>query len=207
MLFDSIYNLFTQKRKPHLLSGFLQCCLKVTAKPLVVGVFLFSLSGFIPPQKKIAVGEYEIKAVFLFNFAQFVEWPSEVLPEPNSPIIIGILGKDPFGPFLEETIEGEKINGRPIEIQRYTSVKQIKDCHILFIDPAVTPRLDNMLHELKGKEILTVSDGSNFIKQGGMVRFIKESNKIRLQINLSAVKASDITISSKLLRLSEIVEN
>lgn len=165
------------------------------------------MSGFMPPQKKMAVSEHEIKAVFLFNFAQFVEWPSEVFQDTDSPIIIGILGKDPFGVFLEETVDGEEVNGHPLVIERYSNVKQIKNCHILFIHPAFTTRLDNVLKELKGKEILTVSEGSNFIKQGGMIRFIKERNKIRLQVNLSAVKASEITISSKLLRLSEIVED
>jgi hypothetical protein len=170
-------------------------------------VIILSMTGFTPPQKKMAVSEHEIKAVYLFNFAQFVEWPSEVFPEGDSPIIIGILGKDPFGGFLEETIQGEEVSGHPLQVKHYANVKEIENCHILFIHPVLIPKLDNILKELKGKEILTVSDGSNFIKQGGMIRFIKESNKIRLQINLSAVKASDITISSKLLRLSEIVED
>ena len=206
-MFERIYNRFSQKSKQRWREGSIQRCLKVTAKPLAIVIFLFFIGGFAPPQKKLAVGEHEIKAVFLFNFAQFVEWPPEVLPDPNSPIIIGILGKDPFGAFLEETIQGEEVNGHPLVIQHYSNVKQIKSCHILFIHPSLTPRLDNILNALKGKGILTVSDGSDFIKQGGMIRFIKESNKIKLQVNLSVVKSSDITISSKLLRLSEIVEN
>lgn len=182
-------------------SGYLKFAAKTVA---IVALFCVSIA-FAPPQK-IAVGENQIKAVFLFNFAQFVEWPQEVLPEPNSPIIIGILGKDPFGSYLEETIRGEEVNGHPLQVQRYSSVKQIKNCHILFIHPSLTPRLDNIIKVLKNKNILTVSDGSDFTKQGGMIRFATDSNKIKLQINLSAVKASDITISSKLLRLSEIVD-
>lgn len=170
----------------------------------IIAAFFLAI-GFAPPQK-VAVGENQIKAVFLFNFAQFVEWPEEVLPEVDSPIIIGILGKDPFGPYLEETIRGEQVNGHPLQIQRYSNVKQIKNCHILFIHPSLTPRLDNILKALKDKNILTVSDGSNFTKQGGMIRFATDSNKIKLHVNLTAVKASDITISSKLLRLSEIVD-
>ncbi len=204
-MFERVYNFLSQQSKrlqkaehvQHGLTRVFRIFLLITA---------LCLLGFVPPQKKLAVKEHEIKAVYLFNFAQFVKWPTEVLPDQHSPIIIGILGKDPFGTFLEETIEGEEIDGRPLQIQHFSSAREIENCHILFIHPAFTPRLDNVLKALKGKEILTVSDGSNFIKQGGMIRFIKESNKIRLQVNLSAVKATDITISSKLLRLSEIVE-
>lgn len=179
---------------------------KACTKIVITFVFVFSLLGFTPPQEKIAAAEHAVKAVYLFNFAQFVEWPVEVFTEANSPIIIGVLGKDPFGSYLEETVQGEVINGHPIEIERYSSVKQVKKCHILFIHPSLEPRLDDILNELKGKNVLTVSDGSDFTKLGGMIRFVNDSNKIKLQINLNAVKASNITISSKLLRLSDIVE-
>lgn len=158
----------------------------------------------MPPQK-LATEEYQLKAVFLFNFAQFVEWPAEVFPQPDSPIVIGILGKNPFGVFLQETVEGEQINGHPLVVVHYTSVEDIENCQILFINQS-TARLDDVLKKLEGKDILTVSDDNNFTKVGGMIRFKNENKKIKLQINLAAVKGSDITISSKLLRLSEIVE-
>lgn len=164
-------------------------------------VILVALTGF----QKLETEEYQLKAVFLFNFVQFVEWPAEIFPTAESPIVIGILGKDPFGSFLEETIRGEQVNGRPIVIEHFSNTKEIKNCHILFINAATT-RLDDVLKSLEGKNILTVSDANNFAKQGGMIRFKNESNKIKLQINLKAVKVTDINISSKLLRLSEIVE-
>lgn len=172
---------------------------------LVVTVHLIAF-GFAPPQKRTATNEHEVKAVFLFNFAQFVEWPTKDLPESNSPIIIGILGKDPFGVYLEETIRGEAVNGHPLAIEHYTDPAEIKNCHILFITAGKTTRFDTIIKALEGKDILTVSDGNNFVKQGGMIRFLTENNKIRLRINLKAVKASGITISSKLLQLSEIID-
>lgn len=172
---------------------------------LVVAIDLI-IFGFAPPQKRIATNEHEIKAVFLFNFAQFVEWPAKDLPEPNSPIVIGILGKDPFGSYLEETVKDEVVNGHPLLIEHYTSTEDIKTCHILFITPSKTIRFTDIIKALEGRNILTVSDGSNFTKQGGMIRFVTENNKIKLIINLQAVRASGITVSSKLLRLSEIVD-
>jgi hypothetical protein len=178
-------------------------CLRSWSGVLLIMILSIS-TGFAPPQK-LATEEYQLKAIFLFNFAQFVEWPAEVFQEPDSPIVIGILGKDPFGVFLQETVEGEQVNGHPLVIEHYDNVNDIKNCHILFINQSTT-RLDDVLKELEGKDILTVSDGNNFTKLGGMIRFKNDSKKIKLQINLTAVKGSDITISSKLLRLSEIVE-
>lgn len=179
---------------------------KIFRNYLLIAV-LFVVTAFDTTQKTTISLEQQVKAVFLFNFAQFVEWPTTAFVESNSPIVIGILGKDPFGTFLEETIHNEQVNGRPLIIQRYSSVADVKGCHILFIQAPATPKLDVILKALKGKQILTVSDVNNFTKQGGMVRFVKESNKVKLRINVNAAKAEGITISSKILRLSEIVNS
>ena len=147
-----------------------------------------------------------MKAVYLYNFAQFIEWPEKTFTQSDDPIILGILGKDPFGNFLEETVKDEVVNGHPIVVQRYSSVNEIKACHILFIHPSVNSRMDNILKGLTGRNILTVSDANNFTKLGGMVRFVKDANKIKLHVKLNKVKDEGISISSKLLRLSEIVD-
>jgi hypothetical protein len=166
---------------------------------------LFVVTSFDVKQNTTIPLEQQVKAVFLFNFAQFVEWPATAFLQPDSPIVIGILGKDPFGTFLEETIHNERVNGRPLIIERYSTVKEVKNCHILFIHASATSKIDATLKALKGRQILTVSDINNFANHGGMVRFIKESNKVKLRINVNAAKAEGITISSKILRLSEIV--
>jgi preprotein translocase subunit Sec61beta len=171
----------------------------------ILAITLITFAFTWPPQK-IESSEYEVKAVFLFNFAQFAEWPAEAFPEGNSPIIIGILGEDPFGSYLDEVVQGEGVNGHPLIIKRFNRSSEINNCHILFIHRSLVPKLQYVLKNLKGKNILTVSDGNNFTKQGGMVRFFSENNKIKLSIDLDAVKAANITISSKLLRLAEIVE-
>jgi hypothetical protein len=161
------------------------------------GLLLFSA------QTQIA-REYQVKAVFLFNFAQFVEWPNASFKETNA-IVIGVLGEDPFGAFLDETIRGEVVNGHPLVVQRYKQVEDVKVCHILFINETETHLLKQVVQGLKSKSVLTVSDADNFTKQGGMIRFITEDRKTRIRINLSAAKEADLTISSKLLRLAEVV--
>lgn len=174
-----------------------------------VGLMVITLSfaGFTtaPPQKRAASDETEVKAVFLFNFAQFVEWPASKLP-PDSSIVIGVLGKDPFGNYLDETVQNEIVNGHPLKIERYNNIRQVGNCHILFINPSRYIRVDNVLRTLKGKNILTVSDAAGFSKEGGMIHFINEKNRIKLSVNLNSVKESEISISSKLLSLAEIVD-
>lgn len=172
---------------------------------LVVAAFLFA--GFITalPQKRAASDETEVKAVFLFNFAQFVEWPASKLP-PDSAIVIGVLGRDPFGSYLDETVENEIVNGHPLKIERYTNIRDVGNCHILFINPSRYIRVANVLKTLKGKNILTVSDAADFSTQGGMIHFMNEKNRIKLSVNLNSVKESEISISSKLLSLAEIVD-
>jgi uncharacterized protein DUF4154 len=149
--------------------------------------------------------EYQLKAVFLFNFAQFVEWPPDAFPETNTPFVIGVLGEDPFGSYLDETVRGEKANNRALIVQRYRHVHEVKGCHILFISRSETDRLDQILAALHGQKILTVGDSDGFAGRGGMIRFVTERNKIRLKINLETARAAGLTISSKLLRPAEIV--
>src|SRR5438105_6292328 len=86
-------------------------------------------------------GEYQIKAVFLFNFAQFVDWPPKAFPEAQTPVVIGILGEDLFGSYLDETVRGEKVNDRPLVVQRYHRIGEIKTCHVLFISRSESARL------------------------------------------------------------------
>lgn len=149
--------------------------------------------------------EYQIKAAFLFNFTQFVEWPPVVLPQTGTSVVIGILGENPFGKYLDEMISGETANGHPLEVHVYKNVDEIKTCHILFINLPQANKLKEALAALKGRSILTVSDENNFIHLGGMIRFVKKQNKIQIQINPERAKEADLMISSKLLRVAEIV--
>lgn len=148
--------------------------------------------------------EYQLKAVFLYNFTQFVEWPNNSFASDQSPVIIGILGTDPFGSYLEETVSGEKINGHPLLIQRYSDVGDVGACQVLFINITDANKRQEAITSLKGRNILTVSDATDFMQQGGMIRFFTKQDKIKLQVNLEAAKTADLVISSKLLRLSEI---
>ncbi|MBI2498179.1 MAG: YfiR family protein, partial [Opitutae bacterium] len=149
--------------------------------------------------------EYEVKAAFLFNFAQFVEWPAAAFPEPQTPLIIGVLGEDPFGADLDDTVRGEKIGSHPLVVRRYRRPEEIDRCHILFVSHSETGRLEQVVAGLRGRHILTVSDAAGYAVRGIMIRFVTEKSRIRLRINLDAAKADGLVLSSKLLRPADIV--
>jgi hypothetical protein len=149
--------------------------------------------------------EYQVKAVFLFNFAQFVEWPPRAFAGTDTPLVIGVLGEDPFGAFLDDTVRGEVVKSRPLEVQRYRRIDDIKTCHILFVSRSEAGRLDQTLASLKDRNILIVGDADDFVRRGGTIQLANAQNKVRLMINPDAAKAANLTISSKLLRAAEIV--
>ncbi|MDB5104132.1 MAG: YfiR family protein [Fibrobacteres bacterium] len=148
--------------------------------------------------------EHRVKAVFLFNFAQFVDWPDSVFADPDEPLVVGILGDDPFKAYLDEVVRGEKVNNRPIVVKRFRKVEEIKDCEVLFVSPSESPRLEGILSSLKQKHILTVGESEDFQRYGGMVNFATEGGKIRLKINLEQVQEAGLSVSSKLLRLADV---
>jgi hypothetical protein len=170
--------------------------------PAMTG-FLFLLLAFAPPSQFHR--EYNIKAQYLYNFTQFVDWPPAAFPSPGSPFVIGIIGEDPFRSAIDHVVAGEKAKGHPIIVQRYASVNDIKNCNILFINRSDSAEVNEILSSLPAKNILTVSDLPNFATMGGIIRFYKEKSKVRLEINLPASKIADLNISSKLLQVAKIV--
>jgi len=157
------------------------------------------------PAEGAPAGEYQIKAVFVYNFAHFVQWPPAALPAGAAPLVIGVLGTDPFGPYLDEAVRGEKIDGHPLAVQRFRRIEDVRDCQILFISQSENDRLDRILADLKGRSILTVSEAAGFGDRGGMIGLVTVDHKVRLKINVGAARAATLTISSKLLRPAEIV--
>ena len=150
--------------------------------------------------------EYQLKAVFLFNFLQFVDWPTSAFDSLNQSIAICILGPDPFGAELDAVIAGERINGRPIEVRRLVDVGPAANCHLLFVNVQSRQGLRRALEQLRGHPVLTVSDVTAFSGEGGMIEFVRQEDRIRLRVNLRAASEARLRLSSKLLRRSEIVE-
>ena len=163
------------------------------------------LSGLDVSAQTAPSPEYQIKAVFLFNFAQFVQWPPSAFSGADTPLVIGVLGVNPFGAYLDDTVRGEKVDNRSLVVEHYHAVDEIKACHVLFISRSEATRLEQILASLKDRSVLVVGDGDDFVQRGGTIRLATHQNKIRLIVNVEAAKLANLTISSKLLRSAELV--
>lgn len=153
--------------------------------------------------------EYLIKAGFIYNFAKLVEWPTAAFPQQDSPIVIGILGEDPFGGTLDRIVADKKINGRGFVIKRLRwgkDLKELRDCNILFVSSSEKEHIDSVIDGMKWLPVLTIGDAPGFAKRGGIVNFTVEDNKVRFEVNVDAAKRADLTISSRLLTLARIVQ-
>lgn len=176
-------------------------CKRLKQYVIAVGLLLsFSFSN----AQSLPANEFQVKAVFLYNFTRFVEWPENYFTSPEDTFIIGIIGKDPFGQYLEETIANEKIGSHPIVIKRFDNIEKVNSCNILYINTDNSEWTKDVLAVVSKHHILTVSDINGFTRWGGIIKFINEKNKIKIQINTEAAKTAQLTISSKLLSLADI---
>lgn len=161
--------------------------------------FAHTLCGQIKPTP-----EHQVKADYLLNFTRFVNWPPETFVAPNSPFIIGIMGNDPFGSYLDDIVAGERVGEHPIQVQRYNDLADVGNCQVLFIDTGDPERTKELIAAFEGESVLTVGDVESFADWGGDICFFKEHKKLRIKINLAAAKAAHLEISSKLLRIAKI---
>jgi hypothetical protein len=145
----------------------------------------------------------QVEAVFLFYFSQFVGWPPSAFADARSPIVIGVLGADPFGGALDQAVAGERVNGRSVVVRRLRGVGEAAGCQILYISSSEAAQLPQILGALRGRDVLTVSDVDHFAQSGGMIRFVLIDSHVRLRINAHAAQAAGLTLSSKLLRAAE----
>ena len=149
--------------------------------------------------------EYQVKAAFLYNFAKFVRWPPGSFGSSSEAITICVLGPDPFGRSLDDTVVGRTIEGRSLMVRRISSVKEAPGCHILFIGAAQNKRAPLTLAEIKTPGILTIGDSDSSGVDGVIITFKLEGGKVRFEINVDAAEQKNLQISSRLLSLAHIV--
>jgi hypothetical protein len=163
-----------------------------------------SLAGLTPAVRadSAVVTEYKLKAAFIYNFAKFVEWPAEKLENGNSPLVIGVLGPNPFGDELENALRGRQINGRPVIVREYDSVEAARGSHLLFINLSEESKLRKALKEYG---VLTVGQSESFVRNGGIITFTFTDDKLRFEINMAAAAQNGLKISAQLQKLAKTV--
>jgi hypothetical protein len=144
--------------------------------------------------------EYQVKSAFLLNFTKFIDWPAAAFAAPDSPMVICIIGEDPFGVALDQMVAGEVLEGHRLTVQRIKETPPPKSCHMLYFGG---PKYD--FHGL-GPGVLTVGEGETFVHDGGIIGFVIENRRVRFGINQTAAENAGLTISSKLFNVARSVE-
>jgi len=151
------------------------------------------------------VDEYQVKAAFLFHFAQFLDWPPVALDAQDRSITLCIFDDEPRREALQSTVEGKLIGARAFHVRLLSQAQEIQGCNMLFLSRDEDRRQSAILKSLRGMPILTVGETSNFLTDGGMIRFHLEDGKTRFDINLASAESSHLQISSRLLLLATSV--
>lgn len=149
--------------------------------------------------------EYAIKANYLVRFAAFVQWPQAALGAPGAPVIICVLGDDPFGSSLDRAVADQTVNGRPVRARRLSRVEADSGCHVLYLGRSSSQSAAAALQTLGQTPVLTVTD-SRIGDGRGIIHFAVASNRVRFHVDDAAAERRGLSISSRLLSLALSVE-
>lgn len=150
--------------------------------------------------------EYAIKLGFLYNFTKFIEWPPASFRYPGAPLVICIIGHDPFRQDLVAELRTRKVGGHPVEVRTLTSNGKLSPCHVVFVPVTEKNQDDKILRGLPGSGILTIGETEGFAVLGGVINLMIEDNKVHFEINRTAADRAGLKIGSKLLSIAKIVK-
>lgn len=175
---------------------------------VVSGLLLLAVGWFVLPVRAraepVALSEYAVKAALLFNIAKYADWPPEAFLQPGDPIVIGVLGDDPFGEVLDRVVRGRVVNGHPLVIRRASGIAELKGAHLVFVGPGESYAAQDCV-VLEDFHVLTVSD----TRQTALftaLNFAVEGDKVVFTVDLTRAARAGVTISSKLLNLAKTVK-
>jgi YfiR/HmsC-like len=180
-------------------------CRRVWQCPTAAIAMLALLHITVLGAQQPKVSEYQVKAIYLYNFGRFVQWPPNATAAKGDSFSICVLGQDPFGPSLDSTVAGETLDGKPLAARRISTPRDAGECRILFISSTEENHLKEILAALDESSILTVSDMPAFSRRGGMIQFVLEGDKVRFEINLTKAETAKLTLSSELLKVATTV--
>jgi hypothetical protein len=167
-------------------------------------IFALCLGVFAAPARADEPKESQIKAAFLYNFAQFITWPERAFSAPDAPFVVAVIGTDPLNGDLDAAMAGKTVMGRPVVVVRFASIDQLQGCHLLFVPRSEDPRLSAIFEKIASMPVLTVGESEAFPWANGGIRFFSDDNHIRFEVNLRATKDAGLEISSRLLKLARI---
>jgi hypothetical protein len=157
----------------------------------------------------VVVQENRLKAAFIYNFSSNVTWPAA----QGNDFVIGIYGSHPVTKLLQP-LQGKKTtDGKTIAIRQFDTMAQYAPSQILFISrfagngiQGETPgdRLKAAVKQTQNSPVLLVSESPGFAQEGAHINFVvdRRANRLRMEVNVKAARAMQLTFSAKFLRLS-----
>jgi hypothetical protein len=152
------------------------------------------------------LSEQELRAAALYQVLHFTRWPAGTFQSTDQPLVVGIFGEDPFGSLIDELVAGETASGHPIRVVRVFTAEALAQCHVVFVSSKDERAVARVLFLVRDRPVLTVGDAESFCEQGGILALPARNNRIRIVVNLDEAKDANVTLSSKLLRLAQIVK-
>ncbi|MEM9382082.1 MAG: YfiR family protein [Planctomycetota bacterium] len=152
-----------------------------------------------------AANEYELKAAFLYHIARYTKWPDDAFESKKSPLVVAVVGRDPFGRTLDEVLRGRTVRGRRVVVRRFETAKDIKTAHVLVLGAMGGEERKRCLEAVAGRSVLTVADKGGVEASRAVLGFYLDKNRIRFEIAPSRVKTARLKMSSQLLRVAKIV--
>jgi hypothetical protein len=171
----------------------------------VIACWLFLIASPRALAQKEESAEYPVKLAFLYNFTKFVEWPADSFREPDGPLLICIVGHDPFSEILEGELRARNVGGHRVELRTFKPNDQLSVCQIVFVPATERLQVDRIVRSLKGASTLTVGETEGFAALGGMINLTVEANKVHFEVNRLAAERAGLKISSRLLSIAKIV--
>jgi len=151
--------------------------------------------------------EYPVKLAFLYNFTKFVEWPDDSYRSPGSPLVICIVGNDPFSPDIEGELRTRMVGAHPIEVRSLRTSDILSVCHMVFVPVTAEDQATKVVRGLNGSSTLTVGETEGFAVRGGIINLTTEGSKLHFEVNLLAADRAGLKISAKMLALAKIVHD
>lgn len=167
-----------------------------------LGIVVISLGAL----RADGIDEYELKAAFLGKFVQYVTWPAERLGDKGEPLVVAVLGGDPFGPRLDQALDGLRLDGRALEVRRAEQLRDLAAAHMLFVPQREAEGLQEILEVTRAASVLVVGESPDFAASGGVIGFYVEREKLRFEVNLEAAKRRNLHLSADLLKVARIVK-
>jgi hypothetical protein len=168
----------------------------------LLAAIVFFVSPCLSEQPRPSADETAVKVAVLVKLIQFVTWPDSALPPGGKPAVLCVLAKDRWIPFLQQTVQGESLNGRPIAVARITKAREASGCQILVVGGTIERESLEMWEKW---QVLTISDEDPFELRTSMVTLAVESGRARFKLNLDLAERAHLRFSSKLLQLAAVV--